>query len=76
MTNTQKATLRKVAKKLQELWGEVEQVQTELDEYIFEHQDTLDGTYRGEKLDGELDELCMLEDSFKTLKTEILDCVE
>ena len=73
MTNTQKAILRKIAKKVEEMRQEVEQLQSDLDEYVFENQDRLDGTERGEKLDTEIDELFAVQETFETLNSELLE---
>ena len=72
MRNQQKARFRKIAKKVEELRLETEELVSELDEYISDHQDTLDGTERGEKLDSELDEVFSLNDTFEMLFSEIV----
>ena len=71
MTNTQKAELRRIARAITALKTDAETVLQDLDSYIDEHNDTLDGTERGEKLDGELDALSFLQDTFDTLVEEI-----
>ena len=73
MRNDQKARLRKIAKIVEELRLETENLVSELDEYISDNQDTLEGTERGEKLDTELDEVFMLSDTFEMLISEITD---
>ena len=73
MRNDQKARLRKIAKLVEELRLETENLVSELDEYISDNQDTLEGTERGEKLDTELDEVFMLNDTFEMLISEITD---
>ncbi|MEM7067947.1 MAG: hypothetical protein AAF478_03610 [Pseudomonadota bacterium] len=75
MKNEQKAVIRRTGKKLKELREEIEHVMTELDEYIHENQDTLDGTERGEKLDDELNAVYELTASFEMLEDEIRDMV-
>lgn len=67
MTNTQKATLRRIARDIMKLRAEAEAVLDELDEYISDHQDTLDGTERGEKLDTESNDLFLALDEFETV---------
>ena len=73
MTNTQKATLRRIAREIEILKGQADEVLTELDEYASDNQDTLDGTARGEKIDAEINVLFGLEETFTILKNEVLE---
>lgn len=71
MTNTQKAALRRVLRELEDLQNQVAQVQSEIDDYVADNADTLDGTARGEKLDAEIDALFEVDSSFGTLKEDL-----
>ena len=71
MRNDQKARLRNIAKTLEGLRINVEELTGELDEYISDNQDTLDGTERGEKLDGEMEAVFSLNDEFEMLISSI-----
>jgi len=72
MTNTQKATLRRIAREVVALREQVDEVLTELDGYASDNHDTLDGTPRGEKIDAEIDLLFGLDETFTMLEDEIL----
>lgn len=72
MTNTQKATLRRIAREIEALRGQADEVLTELDGYASDNNDTLEGTDRGEKIDAEIDALFGLDETFTMLKDEVL----
>lgn len=76
MTNTQKATLRRIAREIEALKVQADNVLTELDGYASDNQDTLDGTTRGEKIDAEIDLLFGLDETFTMLKDEVLACTK
>jgi len=75
MDNTKKAILRKAARDVEAIQETVKNVVGELDEYIHDHQDTLEGTDRGEKLDNEMEAVYSLDDDFTMLKDAILESI-
>lgn len=72
MRNDQKAVLRKAAKQIMAIYAEIDAVTSELDDYIYENSETLEGTDRGERLEEELDNLSMLDCEFEGLRDAIL----